>query len=76
MDCTHCQFANWRRTAAGRLHPDSTGKCTWDDWKRWKLPPWGSIQVGRKEIKSIGYPFINRRDPYTTKQCPYFQEKK
>lgn len=27
--CTDCRFAEWKRTAAGRLHPSGSGKCTW-----------------------------------------------
>jgi len=25
--CDNCVFARWRRTAAGRLHPDRSGMC-------------------------------------------------
>lgn len=28
MTCDGCKFADWKRTSAGRLHPDGTGKCT------------------------------------------------
>jgi hypothetical protein len=28
-DCTTCAFANWQRTAAGKLHPSGDGRCTW-----------------------------------------------
>ena len=34
-DCTHCKYATWKRTPAGKLHPSSEGKCTFP----WKLPP-------------------------------------
>jgi hypothetical protein len=27
-NCTRCKYADWKRTAAGRLHPDGSGKCT------------------------------------------------
>lgn len=27
MKCEGCKFAEWRRTATGRLHPDKTGRC-------------------------------------------------
>lgn len=27
--CMTCKFADWKRTAAGRLHPDGQGRCRW-----------------------------------------------
>jgi hypothetical protein len=27
--CRDCQFAEWDRTAAGKLHPRGHGLCTW-----------------------------------------------
>ena len=27
--CMTCALADWKRTAAGRLHPDGSGKCLW-----------------------------------------------
>lgn len=27
--CLTCKFADWKRTAAGRLHPDGAGRCRW-----------------------------------------------
>lgn len=27
--CLGCKFAEWKRTAAGRLHPSKDGKCVW-----------------------------------------------
>lgn len=28
-DCTHCKWAAWDRTAAGKLHPLGGGECTY-----------------------------------------------
>jgi hypothetical protein len=28
MTCDDCVFANWARTANGRLHPSKQGRCT------------------------------------------------
>lgn len=25
--CDECKYANWKRTKAGKLHPDKAGKC-------------------------------------------------
>ena len=30
MICEGCKFADWKRTANGRLHPDGYGKCKWE----------------------------------------------
>lgn len=27
--CEGCRWAEWSRTAAGRLHPSGDGRCTW-----------------------------------------------
>lgn len=27
--CPSCRFADWKRTANGRLHPDGYGMCLW-----------------------------------------------
>lgn len=27
--CDTCRFADWNKTANGRLHPGKQGKCTW-----------------------------------------------
>jgi len=27
--CTSCRFAEWKRTATGRLHPSGDGRCRW-----------------------------------------------
>lgn len=26
--CDNCAYAEWKRTANGRLHPDKSGRCT------------------------------------------------
>jgi hypothetical protein len=28
IQCETCKFAKWKRTAAGKLHPDKSGRCT------------------------------------------------
>jgi hypothetical protein len=27
--CLNCKFALWKRTAAGKLHPDGMGRCSY-----------------------------------------------
>jgi len=26
-DCTHCKYADWKRTELGKLHPSGDGRC-------------------------------------------------
>lgn len=33
--CERCRFADWKKTATGRLHPDKSGRCTFE----WVPPP-------------------------------------
>ena len=28
--CDGCKYAIWRRTATGRLHPDKSGRCSYE----------------------------------------------
>jgi hypothetical protein len=76
-NCTECKFAEWKRTAAGRLHPSGVGKC------HWKYEPkpiaasysWIGWQVASHPTPNGGY--INRkdeRDLARTRNCPVFQK--
>ena len=29
-NCTDCKYADWQRTAAGKLHPSGDGECTYE----------------------------------------------
>lgn len=59
-DCTNCRYAEWERTAAGKLHPSGQGFCEYP-WKMPKLPasmywltepsPMGGSISRRKELK-------------------------
>lgn len=33
--CLECKYADWKKTAAGRMHPSGDGRCTYE----WKMPP-------------------------------------
>jgi hypothetical protein len=33
--CTNCKYAEWKKTASGRLHPSGDGRCQFT----YKLPP-------------------------------------
>lgn len=34
-NCTHCKYAEWRKTDAGKLHPSGDGRCLFE----YKAPP-------------------------------------
>ena len=51
-DCTHCRFADWKRTKAGKLHPSGDGLCKYQ-YSVHELP--ASMQwVGGIAPKPIG----------------------
>lgn len=51
MKCDDCKLAEWRRTATGRLHPDKSGRCTWEYSVR--LPP-AFCWPGMKDARPSG----------------------
>lgn len=67
-NCTDCKHAQWKRTAAGRLHPDGTGRCGYP----WKMPalPACTHWIGRCEPKTFGG-YISRKDELPT-HCTYY----
>jgi hypothetical protein len=76
-NCTECKFAEWKRTAAGRLHPSGEGRCRWKYeskpiaaayyWTTYnqKHPtPYGG-SIHRKAAKELA----------RTRNCPVFQKE-
>ena len=64
MKCNGCMFADWKRTATGRPHPDGTGRCTYlrEHPLDLRLPAgfgWG--YSGREAPKPTGG-YIERRE--------------
>jgi len=73
--CLNCKFAEWRRTANGRLHPDQTGRCRWvmPDIKIPSAFYWNGF-IGRKEVPApCGGGFIERDLPHA--DCPTWEAK-
>jgi hypothetical protein len=68
-NCTHCKYADWKRTAAGRLHPDGSGKCTFP----WKMPPLPAAfyWLGAGQATPYGG-FIERKREHK-EHCPHYQ---
>jgi hypothetical protein len=67
-DCRSCRFASWQRTKTGRLHPSREGRCTWEGWKDWEIPPaFYCIGLGTLGRAAGGY--ITRQAPYTACPC-------
>lgn len=70
-NCTDCKYADWHRTAAGRLHPSGDGKCTYE----YKLPPLPSCRwwmSSNPPEPNGGY--INRRRNHID-HCPFYARK-
>jgi len=69
MKCDKCKWAEWARTKNGRLHPDKSGKCSYEivipelpSAKCWPgfhdrppEPSWGFIERGRELNKDCIY---------------------
>lgn len=68
--CLKCRFAEWKKTAAGRLHPSGAGRC------HWKMPeialPKSRYYIGHERVippPTGGY--IERNDQ---QECRAFEE--
>ena len=68
-NCTHCKYANWHRTDAGKLHPSGAGRCTFEP----KIPelPASKYYISRP---MIGGGTIRRRKELDD-HCAYFLRK-
>jgi hypothetical protein len=68
-NCTGCKHAEWKRNAAGNLHPSGVGTCGYP----WKLPPLpASMYWLRRPTPDGGH--INRRDELSD-HCVYFAKE-
>ena len=65
--CNGCKYADWQRTAAGRLHPSGDGKCTYE----YKVPrlPLAFYYIGGTPAPCGGH--ISRRRKFK-EHCPYW----
>ena len=65
-NCTHCKYANWKKTTSGRLHPSGEGHC---GYKLKMMPlPQAFYWIGR-ETPSGGH--INRKEELKD-HCAYY----
>lgn len=65
-NCTDCKYANWKRTATGRLHPDGTGRCTFP----WKMPPLPGAFYWLSSDRPCGGHIERKRE--LKEHCPYY----
>lgn len=68
-NCTHCKYAEWDLTAAGKLHPSGTGRCAVEI----KIPP---LPASMFWISApyASYGHINRKKVFET-DCTYFAQR-
>jgi hypothetical protein len=68
--CNGCAYAEWERTASGRLHPSGVGKCTY----KVALPELPSCMSWRScfgdEIKPIRHAIERHRELLT--DCKFY----
>ncbi len=75
--CLDCKFADWKRTASGRLHPKGEGMCR----HVWQPPPISAAYCfgfGIRDIPRPRWGQITRKTPYRTdgpNGCKVFQRK-
>lgn len=67
--CVDCEFASWKKTAAGRLHPNGEGICTYV--VEFPMLPRAQCYTLKP---SVSYRYINRKDT-PVKPCPVFVAK-
>lgn len=65
-NCTKCKYANWKRTASGKLHPSGEGMCGY----KYKLPPLPASMSWIREPSPWGGA-INRKIDNPT-HCTYW----
>lgn len=73
MKCNGCKFAEWERTASGRLHPQKQGRCTYLKQHPIKISLPAAFYFGtiwnRDVTLQIGGGWIERDYDYTH-DCP------
>ena len=69
--CLGCTYANWNRTATGRLHPSGDGRCAYP----WKMPPlpMSMYWLGQSPPRPLGGN-ISRKEELGD-HCAYFLRK-
>lgn len=74
QSCVDCRYAEWKRTAAGRLHPSGEGRCVYT-WESIVLPVcyhWERRNLPRPTVN--GKPGLDRHRAYT--DCPCWDTPK
>jgi hypothetical protein len=73
--CDTCRFAEWQKTANGRLHPGKQGKCTWQApvYPIPKAVSYGWQGGGKPPVEHHGR-YISR-DKYMHKDCEAWEAK-
>jgi hypothetical protein len=66
--CTDCKYAEWKRTAAGKLHPSGDGQCRYP----WKMPelPVAFHWMGSGGPKPFGGRIYRKRE--NKEHCAYW----
>lgn len=71
--CLTCKYADWQKTASGRLHPSGDGRCTWK-MPEIKIP--ASMYFGHYAMSrtpSIAGGYISRHRG-VIHECPTYEE--
>jgi len=68
-NCLNCKYADWRKTASGKMHPSGDGHCTF----QWKSPPLPASMYWLVQPSPYGGQ-INRREELKD-HCTYYARK-
>lgn len=68
MQCKNCKFAEWDRTATGRLSPTGRGCCTWE--KTIQVPPYSQTPGEAKTVLELKNRMYLWRSNNNMPNCP------
>ena len=74
VKCMDCKFAQWKRTSNGRLHPDKSGRCTWEQTMHISAAvySWHVTDSARQNGVTFKGGWIGRDDTHL-RECKVFQ---
>jgi hypothetical protein len=76
-NCTECKFAEWRRTANGRLHPSGEGRCRWKHEPKPIAAAYYWMTYNKEHPTPYGGNIYRKdeRELTRTCNCPVFQKE-
>lgn len=74
--CVGCKFAEWKRTVAGRLHADGSGRCRHPMFTQpIIIPASASLGSNTGRAPQLSGGWIYRHSMYSLNECPTFEQE-